>query len=62
VYLNYKRKSTVGWAVGMVLLDITGGTLSIAQQILDTHRKNIDMDIVKLMLGLQSILYDGIFM
>jgi len=28
VYLNYKRKSTVGWSLANVLLDFTGGSLS----------------------------------
>jgi len=31
VYLNYKRKSTVGWSLANVLLDLTGGTLSFVQ-------------------------------
>ena len=29
VYLNFRRKSTVGWSIGNVLLDFTGGSLSI---------------------------------
>jgi cystinosin len=28
VYLNYSRKSTVGWSLANVLLDLTGGILS----------------------------------
>lgn len=28
-FLNYKRKSTVGWAIENILLDLTGGTLSL---------------------------------
>ena len=35
VYLNYKRKSTVGWSLGNVLLDLTGGLLSFAQIFLE---------------------------
>jgi cystinosin len=31
VYLNFKRKSTVGWNIWNVLLDFTGGALSVAQ-------------------------------
>ena len=32
--MNYKRQSTYGWSIGGVLLDITGGTLSILQMFL----------------------------
>lgn len=36
-YMNYKRKSTVGWSIGNVLLDFTGGVLSILQMILQSY-------------------------
>lgn len=29
--LNYRRKSTVGWTIYNILLDFSGGTLSIIQ-------------------------------
>lgn len=29
VWLNYRRKSTVGWSIENILLDFTGGTLSL---------------------------------
>ena len=29
--MNYRRKSTVGWSIGNVLLDFTGGVFSIVQ-------------------------------
>ena len=29
--MNYRRKSTVGWSIGNILLDFTGGSLSILQ-------------------------------
>lgn len=32
--MNYQRKSTVGWSIGNVLLDFTGGSLSILQMII----------------------------
>ena len=35
VYLNWSRKSTVGWSTGNVILDFTGGSFSLAQEILD---------------------------
>lgn len=31
LYFNYKRKSTVGWTIYNILLDFSGGLLSIAQ-------------------------------
>lgn len=36
VYLNYKRKSTVGWSIANIFLDFTGGSLSLLQQLIDT--------------------------
>ena len=33
-YMNYRRKSTVGWSIGNILLDFTGGSLSILQMFL----------------------------
>lgn len=35
VYMNYVLKSTVGWHVQNVILDLVGGVLSIAQLFLD---------------------------
>ena len=35
VYLNYSLKSTLGWHIQNVILDLSGGVLSIAQLILD---------------------------
>ncbi len=29
VYLNYKNKSTVGWSIGNVMLDFSGGVFSL---------------------------------
>eukprot|EP00842_Homolaphlyctis_polyrhiza_P006420 jgi/Hompol1/677/HPOL_002513-RA len=33
--LNIEKRSTRGWSIGNILLDFTGGTLSIAQSLLD---------------------------
>lgn len=30
-YFNYQRKSTVGWSIGNIFLDFTGGLLSMFQ-------------------------------
>lgn len=35
--MNYRRKSTVGWSIGNILLDFTGGTLSMLQMILNSY-------------------------
>lgn len=35
VYMNYTRKSTIGWSIGNVLLDFTGGILSMLQMMLN---------------------------
>ena len=37
MYLNYQRKSTVGWSIGNVLLDFTGGVFSILQMFLISY-------------------------
>ncbi|ORY97579.1 PQ loop repeat-domain-containing protein [Syncephalastrum racemosum] len=36
-WINYRRKSTVGWSIHNILLDFTGGVLSIAQLLLDAY-------------------------
>ena len=33
-YMNFRRKSTSGWSIGNVLLDFTGGSLSLLQMFL----------------------------
>lgn len=35
--LNYRRRSTVGWSIGNILLDFTGGMLSMLQMILNAY-------------------------
>nr|CAG8498986.1 12278_t:CDS:2 [Entrophospora candida] len=51
-FLNFKRKSTVGWSIHNILLDFTGGVLSNFQLILDAYLTNnwsgIKGDFVKL--------------
>ena len=32
--MNFERKSTVGWSIGNVLLDFTGGVFSMLQMVL----------------------------
>ncbi|CEF60845.1 Cystinosin [Strongyloides ratti] len=63
--LNYKRKSTVGWSIGNVLLDFTGGFMDIVQMILQGSNTNdwtgFYGNPVKFGLGLVSMLFDIIF-
>ncbi|RPB27552.1 hypothetical protein L211DRAFT_855827 [Terfezia boudieri ATCC MYA-4762] len=67
VHLNYRRESTVGWSVYNILLDTTGGTLSLAQLFLDSALAG-DLwggtfgNPLKLGLGLVSLGFDGIFL
>lgn len=64
-YMNYQRKSTVGWSIGNILLDFTGGTLSMLQMILNSHNYNdwvsIFGDPTKFGLGLFSVVFDIFF-
>eukprot|EP00088_Acartia_fossae_P009114 TRINITY_DN14403_c0_g1_i1.p1 TRINITY_DN14403_c0_g1~~TRINITY_DN14403_c0_g1_i1.p1 ORF type:complete len:402 (-),score=58.95 TRINITY_DN14403_c0_g1_i1:157-1362(-) len=64
-YMNYRRKSTVGWSIGNILLDFTGGALSILQMILISYNNNdwgsIFGDPTKFGLGFFSILFDVLF-
>lgn len=63
---NYKRKSTVGWSIGQILLDVAGGVLSIAQLVIDSSLQGDWSGIlgnpVKFGLGNVSIFFDIIFM
>ena len=34
-WMNFRRKSTVGWHIGNVLLDLTGGIFSFLQMFID---------------------------
>lgn len=65
-YMNYRRQSTDGWSIGNVLLDFTGGTLSILQMILQSYNndewKLIFGDPTKFGLGLFSVVFDILFM
>jgi cystinosin len=66
VLLNARRHSTVGWSIHNVLLDITGGVLSVLQLVLDcanTHDwSGIAGTPVKFALGFASIFFDVIFL
>ncbi|KAH9816740.1 hypothetical protein DFH28DRAFT_1106754 [Melampsora americana] len=40
VWLNYKGRSTSGWSIMNILLDLLGGTLSLAQMWIDAITQN----------------------
>lgn len=65
-YYNYRRKSTSGWSIGNILLDFTGGTLSIAQMFILAYNYedwgSIFGDPTKFGLGLFSVIFDIFFM
>ena len=65
LYLNYQRQSTIGWNIWNVLLDFTGGFLSVTQQLIDcgtTGRWNgIVGNGAKFALGSFSMVYDVAF-
>ncbi|CAJ0907904.1 13206_t:CDS:2 [Entrophospora sp. SA101] len=65
-FLNFKRKSTIGWSIHNILLDFTGGVLSNFQLIFDAYLTNnwsgIMGDFVKFGLGFLSITFDLLFM
>jgi cystinosin len=64
-WYNYKRKSTVGWSIYPILLDFSGGWLSLAQLIIDSALQNdwtgITGNPVKFGLGNITIVFDILF-
>ncbi|XP_067678339.1 cystinosin-like [Haliotis asinina] len=65
-WMNFRRKSTLGWSIGNVLLDFTGGSLSLLQMFLIAYNNDdwssIFGDPTKFGLGFFSILFDVLFM
>ncbi|CAD8096583.1 unnamed protein product [Paramecium primaurelia] len=65
VYLNYKRKSTVGWSIFNILLAFFGGILSFLQMLIDQINGKsvnlVDMNIVKFILNWIVLGFDLIF-
>ncbi|CAM9430664.1 unnamed protein product [Phaeothamnion confervicola] len=66
VMLNHRRRSTVGWSVWNVILDLTGGLLSILQLLGDCavtgDWSGISGYPAKFALGFVSIFFDAIFL
>lgn len=66
VLANARNRSTRGWSIWQVLLDLAGGVLSVAQLAIDSYLQRdwsgLTGNPVKLALGNISVLYDAIFM
>lgn len=64
-YMNWSRQSTVGWSIGNVLLDLSGGLLAFSQQGLEAYRKGdtseFTSNIAKLLLSVESVAFDLLF-
>jgi cystinosin len=63
--MNFKRKSTVGWSIVNILLDFTGGSLSIIQMFLLSYNfddyGSIFGSPTKFGLGFFSVIFDVVF-
>ncbi|KAG6000808.1 hypothetical protein E4U21_005006 [Claviceps maximensis] len=66
ILTNYRNKSTKGWSVGQVMLDLAGGFLSTGQQGIDSYLQHdwsgITGNPIKFALGNISFVYDSIFL
>ncbi|XP_011631176.1 cystinosin homolog isoform X2 [Pogonomyrmex barbatus] len=65
-FYNYRRKSTIGWSIGNIFLDFTGGILSMLQMILNAFNyddwESIFGDPTKFGLGFFSVAFDIFFL
>lgn len=64
-WLNYKRKSTTGWDIRQILLDLTGGVLSLVQLVLDSSFEadwsGVTGNPIKFLLGNVTVIFDVLF-
>ncbi|KAF6157560.1 hypothetical protein GIB67_004498 [Kingdonia uniflora] len=65
-FMNFRRKSTEGWSIGNILLDLTGGVTNYAQMAMQSIDQgswvNFYGNIGKALLSLVSIFFDLLFM
>ena len=63
--MNWKDKSTVGWSIENVLLDFSGGMLSMLQQVLSAYNTDdwtfVTENVPKLIIGMESMVICIIF-
>ena len=71
VYLNWQRKSTVGWSIENVMLDFFGGAFSFSQLVVDSTARGKPLfggggdqgfNIVKFLLSIFAMMFDIIFL
>ena len=66
VMMNYRHKSTKGWSVGNILLDLSGGLASLLQMILLADNSqdwtSLTGDLTKLGLSAVSLSFDLVFL
>lgn len=64
-YMNYKRKSAIGWSIGQFILDLIGGILNFAQMAVQSIDQgtwvNFYGNIGKTLLSLEVVFFDIIF-
>jgi len=65
IVANARNRSTKGWSIAQILLDFSGGILSISQQSIDSYLQRdwsgLTGNPVKFALGNVSMLYDLVF-
>lgn len=65
VHTNYQRKSTVGWSIAQIMMDLVGGVLSVVQLVIDSLLEGdwsgLTGNPVKFGLGYVSVMFDVIF-
>ncbi|KAL8723230.1 MAG: hypothetical protein Q9225_000420 [Loekoesia sp. 1 TL-2023] len=64
-HTNYVRKSTVGWSIEQIMMDLVGGVLSMIQLVIDSLLEGdwsgVTGNPVKFGLGYVSVVFDVIF-
>lgn len=58
VYWNWKRKSTKGWSIFNILMDLVGGVFSMASGGLSVSN---GLNVSKMILAILTVFYDLIF-
>jgi cystinosin len=65
-FMNFRNKSTKGWSIGNILLDLMGGLFSLLQMVLVAYNSadwtSLTGDPTKLGLAAVSMAFDGFFM
>ncbi|KAL6910970.1 PQ loop repeat domain-containing protein [Trichoderma evansii] len=65
ILANYRNKSTHGWSIWQIILDVVGGVLSLAQLGIDSYLEHdwsgVTGNPIKLALGNCSLVFDSIF-